>query len=515
MDNKIKILHLEDLKSDAELIGRILLKGGIIFEMLVVDNKACYVKALAEYGPDIILSDHSLPAFNSYEALILLSETNLNIPFLLITASISEDFALDIIKRGANDYIVKDRLERLPMALTNALEKYRLNRKYQCKLDEISKNEKHFRALIENSNDAIALIGEEGNYVYHSPTAARLSGYTLDEIAGYPILDFTHSGDIEHFQLVFRLAKEQPNVPIPYLARLRKKDGNYLSTEGTMVNLLNDESVNAFVMNFRDCSERIAADLERTKIVDDLRQRNTDLEQFSYIVSHNLRAPVANIMGLADELREDLSFDEIKQVTDYLVQSATQLDRIIVDLNHVLQVKKEVNERKEAVNIREIISDVRLSISQLISAEDVIFSLRLSDDDTLWTIKPYLQSIFYNLISNSIKYRQPDLAPIIEISSELVADKLVITYKDNGLGIDMKKHGKNLFGLYKRFHHHVEGKGMGLFMVKTQLDAIGGTISVMSDCNQGSTFTLTFEAAALSTAANQPEAPVEGQLLSQ
>ena len=119
------------------------------------------------------------------------------------------------------------------------------------------------------------------------------------------------------------------------------------------------------------------------------------------------------------------------------------------------------------------------------------------------------------MISNSIKYRQPDLTPIIEISCEWEGNKLTLIYKDNGLGIDLKKHGKNLFGLYKRFHDHVEGKGMGLFMVKTQLDAIGGTISVESTCNQGTEFTIIFENTTRDTMANQLTDPIPNQRLYQ
>jgi len=493
MIGTIKILHLEDLNSDAELIARALRKGGINFERLVVDNRTSFVKALIEFSPDIILSDHNLPAFNSHEALIIFSKTNLNIPFLLITASISEDFAVDILKRGADDYIVKDRLERLPSAVQNALEKYKLNRDYQKKLDEISKNEKYFRALIENSSDAIALVNDAGNWIYQSPAAGRLTDFTLEEISSDLIFDFIHAEDLDQLHLTFGLAKEQPNVPIPYLVRLRKKNGLYIFTEGTIVNLLHDESVKAFVINYRDSSKRIAADQERSKIEDDLRQRNRDLEQFSYIVSHNLRAPVANIIGLADGLQEQLSYPEQKNITDYMVQSASQLDHVIKDLNHVLQVKQGFSEKKELVNVSNIVTDIKLSIPQLISAEKVTFDLHLSNVKELWTIKSYLYSIFFNLISNSIKYRQPNHAPIIEISGEMLADQLIITYKDNGIGIDLKKHGNDLFGLYKRFHHHIEGKGMGLFMVKTQLDAIGGKITVKSDCNQGTEFKLTFE----------------------
>jgi signal transduction histidine kinase len=103
-----------------------------------------------------------------------------------------------------------------------------------------------------------------------------------------------------------------------------------------------------------------------------------------------------------------------------------------------------------------------------------------------------MYSIFHNLITNSIKYRQPGIAPIIEITSTVHQGKIDLVFKDNGLGIDLKRKGTEVFGLYKRFHHHVEGKGMGLFMVKTHVETIGGTISIESEINKGTTFTISF-----------------------
>ena len=103
-----------------------------------------------------------------------------------------------------------------------------------------------------------------------------------------------------------------------------------------------------------------------------------------------------------------------------------------------------------------------------------------------------MYSVFYNLVSNSIKYRQAGLLPVIEIKSYLINDKIEIHYTDNGLGIDMKKRSDQVFGLYKRFHNHKEGKGMGLFMVKTQVEALGGKISIESEVNKGTTFIIQF-----------------------
>ena len=126
MNAKIKILHLEDVSSDAELIDYELTKAHIEFEKRLVDTKEDYDSMLSEFNPDIILSDHSLPSFNSFRALEILKAKKLDIPFILVTATVSEEFAVDIMKQGAADYILKDRLQRLPSAIINSIEKHKL-----------------------------------------------------------------------------------------------------------------------------------------------------------------------------------------------------------------------------------------------------------------------------------------------------------------------------------------------------------------------------------------------------
>lgn len=125
MERPLKILHLEDLPADAEMVDRILRKAKLRFEKKVVIDKPDFLKALREFQPDIILSDHSLPAFNSLEALKITREEGINSPFILVTATVSEEYAVNVIKEGASDYILKDRLERLPNAVQNALDRRR------------------------------------------------------------------------------------------------------------------------------------------------------------------------------------------------------------------------------------------------------------------------------------------------------------------------------------------------------------------------------------------------------
>lgn len=122
MDKPLKILHLEDLPADAEMVERVLRKANFTFEKKVVVDRPDFVQALHEFRPDIILSDHSLPAFNSLEALRITREEGISAPLILVTATVSEEYAVNVIKEGASDYILKDRLERLPNAVLSALE---------------------------------------------------------------------------------------------------------------------------------------------------------------------------------------------------------------------------------------------------------------------------------------------------------------------------------------------------------------------------------------------------------
>ncbi len=243
-----------------------------------------------------------------------------------------------------------------------------------------------------------------------------------------------------------------------------------------------------------DITARKQAENERSKIIEDVVQRNKALEQFSYIVSHNLRSPVANIIGLSELLHiTDNQPERQKMLMTELSKSVKQLDVVIQDLNYVLQVKHEVNEKRELVKFSNIARDIQMSIDSLLRSEGVQIHCDFSAVDEMMTLKSYLYSIFFNLISNSIKYHQPGISPVIDIRSLVTAEGTTeLVFSDNGLGIDLKKKGDQVFGLYKRFHAHAEGKGMGLYMVRTQVETLGGKISIESEVNKGTTFRIVF-----------------------
>ncbi|MFT2009854.1 PAS domain S-box protein [Pontibacter sp. 13R65] len=281
-----------------------------------------------------------------------------------------------------------------------------------------------------------------------------------------------------------------------YVCRIIRKDGveRHLYIEFDVV-LDEDQQLVRWNGILHDITERVLAQQEKDKVTADLIQRNKDLQQFNYIISHNLRAPVVNIMGLThlmDKLQPDSA--KFEECLKGVRLSVLKLDEVIIDLNNILQIRQEINEAREYVRLTELVNDVEAVLSNRILFEKAEIRTQFNGLDQIYTLKSYLYSIIYNLVSNSIKYRQPDQHPVIEITGEHHDGKVRLMFRDNGLGINLEKYGDKVFGLYKRFHFHTEGKGMGLFMVKTQVEILGGKISVESEEKKGTVFTLEFEA---------------------
>lgn len=257
----------------------------------------------------------------------------------------------------------------------------------------------------------------------------------------------------------------------------------------------NDQENWGFILANKDITEAKTAALERERITTDLIQHNKDLEQFTYIISHNLRSPVANILGLAELLNARTTTPEEKDLVFEMVASAIRnLDTIIRDLNHILQVREPMNEKKETVLFKDVVESIETTILNAAIKENVLIDCDFGELESMYTIRSYLYSIFYNLLSNSIKFRRPGIPAQISIKSRryILNDKIELRFKDNGKGIDLAKNTASLFGLYKRFDTSTEGKGMGLFMVKTQVEALGGTINIESQPGEGTEFIIQF-----------------------
>lgn len=213
----------------------------------------------------------------------------------------------------------------------------------------------------------------------------------------------------------------------------------------------------------------------------ELADYNSQLEQFSYVTAHNLRSPVARILGLANLLelkKTTFQDDETKSILDKIITSSRNLDSIILDLNRILDLRRDQHLEFNEISLPALVERVKEVLSEEIQATKCNIECNFSAVDSIYSFQPYLESILFNLISNAIKYRDPKRSLRIQLESQLFRERILLRVSDNGLGIDLNKYGDKIFNLYKRFHSHVDGKGMGLFLAKTQVTMLKGDIQL-------------------------------------
>jgi signal transduction histidine kinase len=235
--------------------------------------------------------------------------------------------------------------------------------------------------------------------------------------------------------------------------------------------------------------EQINASLQNAN--DELVRHNNELTQFSYAVSHNLRGPIARLLGLSNILTVDQSVvpsDDGALIVRHIQQSAKDLDEIIRDLGQIVDIRNNVMQRRELIHWHVEWERTRglLNLPEEFVASHIILDFERCK--SVQAVRMMVSSILYNLVSNAIKYQSQDRPLHLIVRTYCENNANVLEVCDNGLGIDLEQFGGDVFKMYKRFHTHRDGKGIGLYLVKTQVDALGGSIEVTSKPNEGSLF---------------------------
>ncbi len=254
-----------------------------------------------------------------------------------------------------------------------------------------------------------------------------------------------------------------------------------------------NSDISALAANFREYITRNKIIEERDQIIEDLTSRNQDLNQFAYITSHNLRAPLSNLIGLIDILNYDLLDEYNKTIVDMFRDSAYKLNETIYDLTQMLSIRTNNKIILENVSISCIFKKICNYFNKQIHNTGIYIHTDFQCE-TIPFNKSYLESVLMNLMSNSLKYCSDSRPLRVEITTQLNEEgNIILTFADNGIGIDLIKHKDRIFGLNERFHSHVTGSGVGLFITKTQITSMGGEIAVKSEVDKGSTFIVTIK----------------------
>jgi PAS domain S-box-containing protein len=448
------------------------------------------------YEKEELLGEDSMISVMSYhhERLAEVSQKCLSSP--------GEVFQVELDKPGKNDRVKKTLWDIVYLADTT-----HENGELQCVGIDITarvkaEQENLFQAnLLDKIGQAVIATDSEGIITYWNRAASEIYGWAMEEVLGKNILRVTPSlKSRKEGKTIMKTLKQGKTWSGEFL--VRRKSGAEFHAQVTNSPFFDENGKFKGVIGISsDITERKIADNKLLNLNKSLRNytkelvaANKGLEQFSYIVSHNLRAPVANIIGLGDLINNEDYPDDLKQqLLEEIINNIGRLDSIIKDLNDILKVKEDISEKREKIDLNNLVKTIISGVERLIDQEEVRVITNFSEVPEFNAPKSYLHSIFSNLILNSIKYRRPDVDLVLELSSKVKDGKVIFEFLDNGMGIDLEKKGNQIFGLYKRFHSHVEGKGMGLFMVKTQVELMGGKISVDSRVNEGSRFVLEFK----------------------
>jgi PAS domain S-box-containing protein len=360
-------------------------------------------------------------------------------------------------------------------------------------------NLKLLETVVTQTKDAVVITKSDAdnsplpNIIYVNDAFCKMTGYKSKKVLLKPFNPFnTEHPDANEFEKFSTAIAEKRECQIETLTRKKNKEEYWVRF--SMIPIYNaDQELSHWISIQKDVTEERKQEKEKEQLIRELTQNNKDLKQFSYITSHNLRAPLSNLIGLLN-LMEDISItdSELLELINGFKKSTHLLNETINDLVKIIVIKDQISVQKEMVSIPEILEHVFNQLNFQIEQSKPDIKLNFESIETVYTNKAYLESILMNLLTNSIKYRSTSKKLKISISSQVVNNNTILKFKDNGIGIDLKRNSEHLFGLYQRFHDYPDSKGLGLYLVKSQIESLGGSIAVESEVNKGTQFTLTF-----------------------
>jgi len=449
MKSDLKLLQLEDEMLDAELIQRCLKSAGMAFSVSVVSDKEAFEKALSEGGFDAVLADNSLPQFNSIEALRVMQERHTGIPFILVTGTVSEEFAVDIIHKGADDYILKNNLTRLPSAITRAIEKRRITHEKLLTEAALRKSEEEYRLLFDVTPLAAWVIDEHsGQFLTVNAAAVKLYGYTPDEFKGMRLEVVQHPGT---------------GATVTHV----RKDGSLIDAEVVSTSVFY-ENRSARLVLVNDLTQKLKTEAE-------IRQINQELRELS-----------AHLQNIREEERIQIARD----IHDELGQQLTGLKMEVHALSKKVKVaKKEFGSilsliedlvhsvRRISANLRPyLLDDFGLVEALKWQTKEIVnrfgikieFTSAMPEIDLPSGISTGLFRIYQEALTNAVRHAN---AHLIESSIRVSDDNIVLEIRDDGQGMDLSEGPKK--------------KSFGLLGIKERVFLLNGQYTLSSEVGKG------------------------------
>jgi len=371
-----------------------------------------------------------------------------------------------------------------------------LETRVEARTAELQESEMRFRNMADAAPAMLWVTDPDGQCTYLNAQWYAFTGQTEAEALGLGWTRAVHPDDAAQAGQQF-LAANARRARFHFRYRLRRHDGVYRwAIDAGQPRFEEDGTYAGFVGTVFDIHEQQLAEDELHTTNTRLTRTNVDLDNFIYTASHDLKAPITNIEGLLlaleDELPEAGRRGDVPLMLTMMQDAVDRFRRTIDHLTDLSRLQKEHSPDPDAVALAAVVEAVRLDLTPLLATTQGQLTVDIPADLTVTFAEKHLRSVVYNLLSNAFKYHHPDRRPVVQLRARPAADYVVLEVQDNGLGLDLAQGEEKLFAMFQRLHTHVEGTGVGLYMVKRVLENAGGRIEVESEVGLGSTFRVYF-----------------------
>lgn len=501
MKNKIKILLAEDNINDIKILEKEFKKGNLNYEMITVITEEDYRKSILEFVPDIILSDYSMPVFDGLSALKIRIEMSPLTPFIIVTGSINENTAVECLKAGADDYVIKEHINRITPSIKSALKTYNLNIEKEKVQKALIESEEKYRTLIENLAVGVYQISPDGKILQINPAFKKIIGHKENgmifspySLNNYSVWEFFPDPSIRK-NFITRI-KEKGEIRNEEL-QIYDVNKNLIWVSITSKGRFDENGDLMWIDSvLEDISARKKAEIELIEAKVKAEEMNKLKSSFLANMSHELRTPLVGILGFSELLSNDIENEEYRKFASSIHLSGKRLLNtlnLILDLSRIEANKQDLNLLN--INIVQLTKYIVGDFYFLAEKKKLNLKMVLNTSDICSEIDERVyRSIISNLVDNAIKYTEKGEV-IISIEKSFEQDKYwsVIKIKDTGIGIP-ESHLNTIFDEFRQvsegWSRIYEGTGLGLTIAKKFTELLNGKIMVESKLHHGSTFTL-------------------------
>lgn len=382
---------------------------------------------------------------------------------------------------------LKDRIEERTLELNSTYKK-------------LLESEHQFRVLVNHHPDYISQVDKNFRYIFVNKAILELTGKAEDFFTGRGIGELGFSEDfVKEQEHHLRNAFEKGIYANIEITPKKSKGQRRFNISFIPVWDKEEKKVESVLNIARDITDQKLFENELNDNIHELQElsgnlatKNRQLQDFAHIVSHNLRSPMSNMVALINLYESEQSADQKEFLVKKIGEVTRSFSKTIDELTEVVKIRQQINLEFQHHSFEEVIEDIKTMLNCQISEAGATILCDFEECTTIRYPKVYLESVLLNLITNAIKYRSTKRALTIRLSSRIADGSVLLTCEDNGLGIDLKKYGEKIFGMNKTFHPNPDSRGMGLFITRNQLESLGGSISVESEPEEGTVFTVLF-----------------------